>query len=102
MSKEIKKFTFKPDAILQLEVVDLATLVLKNKSDITTPHRTNFYHIFLFENCSPSHFIDFNPVKVKTYTLLFIDKDRVHHFDKSLKYKGRVLVFTDDFFCTTE
>jgi AraC-like DNA-binding protein len=33
---------------------------------------------------------------------LFIDQDRVHQFDKGLNYSGEVLVFTDEFFCTTE
>ena len=61
-----------------------------------------FRSIFLFEDCQPTHFVDFKPVTVQPYTLLFIDKDRVHQFDQMLKYEGRVLIFTDDFFCTTE
>lgn len=102
MADEIKKLKFKPNTELQVEVIPLHTLTTVSKDHLITPHRTNFYHIFLFENCQPTHYVDFNPIKIEPYTLLFIDKDRVHQFDKLLNYQGQVLIFTDDFFCTTE
>jgi AraC-like DNA-binding protein len=102
MADQIKKLKFKQNAPLQIEVVPLETLINSKKDHLITPHRTNFYHIFLFENCQPTHFVDFEPIKIEPYTLLFIDKDRVHQFDQLLKYEGRVLIFTDDFFCTSE
>lgn len=102
MADEIKKLKFKRNADLQIEVVPLQTLTTVSKDHLVTPHRTNFYHIFLFENCQPTHFIDFEPIKIEPYSLLFIDKDRVHQFDQLLKYDGRILIFTEDFFCTTE
>jgi AraC-like DNA-binding protein len=101
-SKEIKNYTFKSGTALQVEIVPLKTLTALNKEHLIIPHRTDFYHVFLFENCSPTHFVDFSPVKIKPYTLLFISKDRVHQFDRLLKYDGNVLIFTDDFFCTTD
>lgn len=102
MADEIKKVKFKRNADLQVEVVPLQTLTSVSKVHLVTPHRTNFYHIFLFENCQPTHFVDFEPINIQPYSLLFIDKDRVHQFDQLLKYDGRVLIFTEDFFCTTE
>jgi AraC family transcriptional regulator, transcriptional activator of pobA len=102
MAEEIKKFEFKRNAALQVEVVPLYTLTTAKKDHLITPHRTNFYHVFLFENCQPIHFVDFEPIRIEPYSLLFIDKDRVHQFDQLLKYEGQVLIFTDNFFCTTE
>ncbi len=102
MADQIKKLKFKQNASLQIEVVPLNTLTTVNKEHLVTPHRTNFYHIFLFENCQPTHFVDFEPIRIEPYSLFFIDKDRVHQFDQLLKYEGRVLIFTDDFYCTTE
>ncbi|MEI8047047.1 MAG: helix-turn-helix domain-containing protein [Bacteroidota bacterium] len=102
MADEIKKLKFKRNADLQIEVVPLHTLTRVSKDHLVTPHRTNFYHIFLFENCLPTHIVDFEPIKIEPYSLLFIDKDRVHQFDQLLKYEGQVLIFTDDFFCTSE
>lgn len=102
MAEEIKKFEFKRNATLQVEVVPLYTLTAAKKDHLITPHRTNFYHVFLFENCRPTHYVDFEAIKIEPYSLLFIDKDRVHQFDQLLNYDGHVLIFTDNFFCTTE
>ncbi len=102
MADEIKKLKFKRSTDLQVEVVPLYTLTTVNKDHLVTPHRTNFYHVFLFDNCQPTHYVDFTPIKIEPYTLLFIDKDRVHQFDKLLNYQGQVLIFTEDFFCTTD
>ena len=102
MADEIKKLKFKRNADLQIEVLPLHTLTTVSKNHLLKPHRTNFYHIFLFENCHPIHLVDFEPVKIEPFSLLFIDKDRVHQFDQLLQYDGRVIIFTDDFFCTTE
>ncbi|MEI6142194.1 MAG: helix-turn-helix transcriptional regulator [Mariniphaga sp.] len=102
MGDEIKKVKFKRNATLQVEVVPLQTLTTLNKDVLIIPHRTNFYHIFLFQNCQPTHFVDFEPIRTEPYSFLFIDKDRVHQFDRLLNYEGYVLIFTDDFFCTTE
>jgi AraC family transcriptional activator of pobA len=102
MPDEIKKHKFRSDVNIEVEVVSLETLVKFKKDYVISPHRTDFYHIFLFENCSPTHFIDFEAIKIQPYSLLFIEKDRVHQFDQSLNYIGRVLIFTEGFFCTTE
>ena len=102
MTNDIKKYKFKSNIDLQIEVVPLLTLLSSNKKHLETPHRTDFYHIFLFENCNPTHFVDFNPIKIQPNSLLFIDKDRVHQFDQLTKYEGKVLIFTDNFFCTTD
>lgn len=102
MADEIKKLKFKPNSDLQIEVVSLQALTKTKKELLVNPHRTNFYHIFILENCQPTHFADFKPIKIEPYSLLFIDKDRVHHFDQLLNYQGQLLVFTEDFFYTTK
>ena len=98
MADEIKKLKFKQNAPLQIEVVPLDSLTKVNKAHLITPHRTNFYHVFLFDNCQPTHYVDFEKIKIQPYSLLFIDKDRVHQFDQLLNYEGRILIFTEDFF----
>ncbi len=100
MPKEIKKYDFKPSVKPQLEVISLQKLVAEHKQELVKPHRTDFYHVFLFNNCSPIHLIDFNPIQIQPFTPLFINKNRIHRFDPSLKYEGYLLVFTDNFFCT--
>lgn len=102
MSKEIKKYTFSKKTDVQIEVVPLTTLTTVNRPHLVNAHRTTFYHIFLFKNCQPTHWVDFNPINVKPYSILFIDKERVHQFDQLLKYDGEVIIFTDNFYCQNE
>jgi len=102
MIEQIPKRIFKQDAELQIEVVSLLPLTTVRKELIEKPHRTNFYHIFLFEDCQPTHSVDFKHIDIVPYSLLFIDKDRVHQFDQESTYKGKVLIFTDEFFSTNE
>ena len=102
MNEKIKIYNFKSMASVQIEVVPLRTLTTNNRPHLVTPHRTNFYHIFLFKDCQPIHWVDFNPIQIKPYSLLFIDKERVHQFDQLLNYEGDIIIFTDDFFCQSE
>lgn len=102
MSKSIKKYSFSQDKPQQIEVISLLELMLKHKKMLTQPHRTNFYHIFFFDKCTPTHTVDFNPIKINGKSLLFINKNCVHFFDTAKRYKGKVIIFTDEFFCKTE
>lgn len=102
VTNPIKKYQFKTDLNLQVELLSLATLTEVSREHVFLPHRTDFYHIFLFENCTPTHLVDFEPVQIQSESLLFIDKDRVHQFDPTSHYDGKLLIFTDNFFCTTE
>lgn len=99
MKEKIRKYIFKGSAKPQLEVISLPGLLQANKAMLISPHRTDFYHIFFFKNCRPAHRVDFKAVQATPYSLLFIDKERVHHFDGNAAYDGAVLVFTDSFFC---
>jgi AraC family transcriptional activator of pobA len=102
MHENIKKYKFENSHSLEIEVIDLVELIKSSKDKIYIPHRTNFYHIFLFENCNPTHNIDFKGIQIKPNSLLFINKDSVHMFDAKEKYRGKLLVFTDEFFCKSE
>lgn len=102
MKENIKKIGFKPSTLPQIEVIDLSHLIKKHLKELTSPHRTEFYHIFIFRNCQPQHWIDFNPISVQPYSLLFIDKGRAHQFDSLASYDGTLIVFTDSFYAQTE
>lgn len=99
MTTDIKKYTFKEGLPMGFEIVSLKELYLKAKDSLTTPHRTNFYHILWFQHCSPTHLVDFVPVHVKPNSVLFLNKDIVQLFDNTEAIDGKVILFTDDFFC---
>lgn len=102
MKQTIRKFNFKAGLPQEFEILDLSVLYSKSKNIITHLHRAGFYHIIWFQDCKVSHLVDFKEVKIKHGSLLFINKDIVHRFDNKEKVKGKVLLFTDAFFCRTD
>lgn len=102
MKSDIKKYTFKPGLPQEFELLDIGQLFNDHSDTLTTPHRTGFYHILWFQKGSPTHLVDFNPIKVKPQTILFLNKDTVQRFDKKGGFDGRAILFTDNFFCKTE
>lgn len=67
---------------------------------LNTPHRVPFYHIFWFQGEKSSHFINYRRIDFQKNTLLFINKDTIHHFSKE-KCKGEIILFSDSFFCNS-
>ena len=102
MKADIIKYDFKTGLPQEFEIVDIAELYKKFKDTLTTTHRTGFYHIIWFQRGSPTHFVDFDPIKIRPNTLLFLNKDTVQRFDNETKFGGKAILFTDSFFCKTE
>lgn len=101
-NKSIAEFKFKPGLPLELEIISIKDLYSKGRKQVTLPHRTDFYNILWTEKGSPTHLVDFHPVKVPRDSILFINKAQVHLFDSYENYEGKVIVFTDSFFCKTQ
>ncbi len=102
MKSDIKKYSFKQGLPQEFELVGIGQLYNNHSDTLTTPHRTGFYHILWFQKGSPTHIVDFNPIKIKPDTLLFLNKDTVQRFDKKGGFDGKAILFTDSFFCKTE
>ena len=101
-NKSIAEFKFKPGLPLELELISIKDLYSNNRKQLTLPHRTDFYHLIWIEKGSPTHLVDFHPVKIPKNNILFLNKAQVHFFDSSEKYEGKVILFTDRFFCKTQ
>jgi AraC family transcriptional regulator, transcriptional activator of pobA len=102
MTTDIKKYDFKAGLPQEFEIVDIGELYKEFKDTLTTTHRAGFYHIIWFQQGNPTHLVDFNPIKIKPNTLLFLNKDTVQRFDSQTKFGGKAILFTDSFFCKTE
>jgi len=98
MTKPIKKYNFKESVKNRVEIVSLEQLTENQPHLIFTPHRTDFYHIFLFEDCAPTHTVDFRSIPIVPYSMLFVGEGRVHLFDNEKPYNGKVLIFTEEVF----
>jgi AraC family transcriptional activator of pobA len=98
MANEIKNILFKKGLSLEIEIIPIAETILTHRDNITLPHRDYFYNIFWYQKGSACHVVDFKPIKVKTNSILFVNKHRVQMLDPKVGYDGKFLLFTDSFF----
>ena len=102
MNSDIKKYSFKQGLPQEIELIGIGQLYKEFTNTLTIAHRAGFYHILWFQKGSPTHMVDFNPVKIKPNSILFLPKDTVQRFDKQGDFDGKAILFTDSFFCKTE
>lgn len=102
MVSDIVKYEFKPGLPVEFEMVSLRDLYNVHKKLMTNPHRTDFYHVLWFQKGITAHLVDFKQIPIEPNTILFLNKDIVHHFDTSGNFDGKAILFTDRFFCKTD
>ena len=102
MADKIQKYDFKEGLPQEFEIIDFDLLFNEFSEEIQKPHRAEFYQILWFQKGSPTHLVDFNPIKIKPNSLLFVNKNSVQLFDYKTNFKGKAILFTDSFFCKTE
>lgn len=102
MTKEIQNYKFKSGLKHEFEILNIKDLYTKCGEIMTISHRTDFYQILWFRKGNLTHLVDFEPVKIETDTILFMNKNIVQKFDNKGDYDGFVLLFTKNFFCRTQ
>jgi len=99
MNTEIAKYKFKEGLALEFEMFNISDLYKKYKKVHTVPHRPDFYQIIWIQEGKATYEVDFNLINLSRNSLLFIPKNGVNLFDKNDIYEGRIIAFTDNFFC---
>ncbi|HNM23785.1 MAG TPA: helix-turn-helix transcriptional regulator [Saprospiraceae bacterium] len=102
MKQNIQHYTFREEAKIGFEIVDLEEVYARHKARMIQPHRTDFYHILLLKGGVSRHFVDFQTVDIQPTTLLFVNKDAIHAFEDADRIEGKGIVFLDSFFCSNE
>jgi len=103
MKPEVRKEKFKPGLQREFEIISsISDLYSKHRNLMTKPHRPEFYHVIWIQKGSPTHFVDFKPIVLKPDSILFVPKDSINVFDNSGTYDGKMVLFTDRFFCRNE
>ena len=98
MPDAIKTYTFRPDLPLEIELTTIAQTMTSFRALVTKPSRAGFYHIIWVQRGEATHTVDFQPVRLRPGSMLFVRTQRVHMFDTSADYDGQVVLFTDAFF----
>ena len=102
MEKDIPRIYFKENKSLGIEVMNFTRLLDKlNQSKNHDPfsvHKIEFFFILIVTNNSYTHFVDFTSYKLAKGSTLFVAKNQVHHFTKSLqKSNGFCIIFDNTF-----
>lgn len=98
MKKELPEIHFDKQLSLNIEVMNFGQLFEKLEQitahDPFSPHKIEFYLILIVTEKSYSHFVDFTSYELTEGSTLFVTKNQVHHFNKSLEdAKGYGIVF---------
>lgn len=102
MKQSIKQLAFDETIALGFEVLSISNVEARSRVNLKAPHRASFYIIYWFQQGSPLHIVDFNPVTIQPDSFLFVRKDAVQLFDQERHFNSRVILFTEDFFCRSE
>jgi AraC-like DNA-binding protein/mannose-6-phosphate isomerase-like protein (cupin superfamily) len=83
---------------IPFSVVELIETVPQSKTKKNTPHRHNFYEIFVFTKGGGKHMIDFKEYEIKANSLHFISPGMIHTIKRNSKCIGYVITFTDELY----
>lgn len=83
----------------EINTKDISDLLSLRPEQLFQPHRVSFYVIHLFYEGFGKHSVDFNSIDIKEKHILFISPGQTAQFHHPADYKGRVLIFTENFFC---
>jgi AraC-like DNA-binding protein len=94
-------FTPKSHTKIGFEIMELSEIYkrsyIEKLSFVEKPHRIVFHNLLYITSGNGTHFIDFNHVKVKAGSVVFIKKNQIHAFDLINQPQGKLIIFTDDF-----
>lgn len=97
MNDRIPKYEFNNSQKIEFELTTINDLLKKSESMLTSPHRQNFYGLFIFSNSYGKYFVDFKEYEIKEGTMFFISNEQVHYFKGVDKTVGEVILFTNSF-----
>ncbi|MBX2821200.1 MAG: helix-turn-helix domain-containing protein [Rhodothermaceae bacterium] len=108
MIAEIPKISFHStkEGLSYIEVLTLEEMYKRlisleeNDDSPFTPHRVNFFLIFVIVDGQGHHYIDFEKHTYKKESLLFVAKNQVQVFSRHDRGKGYIILFTESFLST--
>lgn len=101
-SPNITTYAFRADLPIEIELASIRQVLGQHLPLMIAPSRAAFYQVIWVQRGHATHMVDFQPVPLGPGSLLFVGQHRVHTFDATADYDGRLLLFTDAFFIRNE
>ncbi|WP_343748306.1 helix-turn-helix transcriptional regulator [Fluviicola sp.] len=70
----------------------------KYHSDITHPHKHDFYLTVFFQSGKGRHDIDFNAYPIRPNAVFFLQPEQIHHWEFEEDAEGWILFHSEDFY----
>lgn len=100
MQDVLKTFEFNPSPI-EVEVKDLS-FVKQLPRLMGNPHKASFHQIIWLDEGNATFCIDFRDISLSGGQLLVVAAGQVCQFDVVSQYSGKLILFTESFFNTSE
>lgn len=78
---------------------EISDLLSMRPDQLFLPHRIQFNSIHLFYEEGGTFTVDFKIINVKKRHILFVSPNQISQFHNPVSYRGRVMIFTEDFLC---
>ncbi|AYZ11638.1 helix-turn-helix transcriptional regulator [Chryseobacterium arthrosphaerae] len=98
-SFKIEPFLHSENSSHYINTKILSDLLIARPDQLFQPHRILFNCIHLFLEGEGVFHVDFKAINVKPRHILFVSPYQVSQFQHDPKYKSKVMIFTEDFFC---
>lgn len=100
--QEIPDISFKEtQQVPGFEMIDLQELLSRNLASLDhnpyQAHKLTFFGILILTEAKVNHWVDFGTHCLKKGESLLLSKGRVHAFDAQNPYRGKLLIFTEEF-----
>lgn len=94
---DIKRYSIKPGITREIDIIPIE--IPLHHECFSLPHQTDFYQIFWIQEGCLSLMVDFNELQLTPDSLLFLGKEKVRQFNSTSNCSGKILLFTENFFC---
>ncbi len=98
----IEPFIHHSNSKLNINCKSVNDVVALRGANIIVPHKISFYAIHLFEEGIGHHSLDNHTFEVRPKHILIGSKNQISQFHEPVSYSGKILIFTEDFFCLND
>ncbi len=82
--------------------MSIPDLISLTSAQLSGSNKTSLYAICIFLEDGGKHTVDFETFHVKEKHILFLTQDQINQFHLPANYKGKLLVFSENFLCQND
>ncbi|MDX8576934.1 MULTISPECIES: helix-turn-helix domain-containing protein [Elizabethkingia] len=101
-STKSRSYLCADDSPISISVMSIPDLISLTSAQLSGSNKTSLYAICIFLEDGGKHTVDFETFHVKEKHILFLTQDQINQFHLPANYKGKLLVFSENFLCQND